>query len=88
MQTPRRYAPMGGSFAPVRVAGFSGIRNFGENSQNPCQHFLWASPSACVPFFDVDFISKSSYRSEHRDRRADGENLLTVGFFTLYHAAE
>ena len=22
MQTPRRYAPMGGSFAPVRVAGF------------------------------------------------------------------
>jgi hypothetical protein len=23
MQTPRRYAPMGGSFAPVRVAGFT-----------------------------------------------------------------
>ncbi len=22
MQTPRRYAPLGGSFAPVRVAGF------------------------------------------------------------------
>jgi hypothetical protein len=22
MKTPRRYAPMGGSFAPVRVAGF------------------------------------------------------------------
>ena len=26
MKTLRRYAPMGGSFAPVRVAGFSGIR--------------------------------------------------------------
>ncbi len=23
MQTPRRYAPVGGSFAPVRVAGFT-----------------------------------------------------------------
>lgn len=26
MQNPRRYAPMGGSFAPVWVAGFSGLR--------------------------------------------------------------
>lgn len=27
MLPPRRYAPLDGSFAPVRVAGFSGLRN-------------------------------------------------------------
>ncbi len=33
MKTPRRYAPMGGNFAPVRVAGFSGLRIIWLNIQ-------------------------------------------------------
>ncbi len=36
MQTPRRYAPIGGSFAAVWVADFNGIRIQRGNNREPC----------------------------------------------------
>jgi hypothetical protein len=51
MQTPRRYAPMGGSFAPVQGAAFkwngwqaSAVYAFISNSSNSAQTGKGAAP--------------------------------------------